>query len=1206
MTHRPYSPEALNAGRTRRSLPDQAQAARPEAGMVNELTRELDAIAEEIKRIKAARAAQDRAVYSPAMPERQPSRAHAPVLAAQAPDVSHAAYERMAGLVDGLKADVRNQLRDDLDSQYHRLRDELDMLAKAVQGSPMQGEFRGEIAELMRGLDTLSAGHRSIQRSQDDLSGFLKREMSALQSALDGVARTDGLDSLGRRWDALEDQWTRLEERVTGLPRALSPELQKIHDRLASLNQAASDNGLKALEERLLLLARSVDALAQQGVGAPGALTQIESRFDELSRAIAALPNAIPVSNASQQLADENALRQVEQALTRMAGKIEALSVQSQASPAIAAIEARVGALADGMARMHESFDPAPVMERLDRLTDRVASFRMPDISAASLDALTAQMNRLADEVRRPNPAHDETLEAMGRIDTRLGAIETRLGRLADQPLPPAPQSAGVDPDALLDMLERRFADLSGQLAGQHAALASPDIDTLERRLIDISNRITVGAQHAPAEDALARLENQLADLSHFIAARAGAADQGAAGFDPALMLEDQERIAIEAARRAADEIAARMRIAESNAGAADDVSALARELGELEQLTRVSTERNQRSFEAIHDTLVKLVDRISTLETPRAPVGAPMPVTMPAAAQSNVADAGMAEPVAPSIDTYDDALALDGFSVEPAAVSGKLPRTPQEMAQAAAAAAVGRGQPQATQPGAPDAAFDEPLAPGGAVPDLNAILKRVRDQKKAAQAEISQSANKKDFFSSVKRAAQAAAAEVESVDPKAGAKGKFGAVGDLYAKFRRPILMVAAAAIVAIGGLQLSSAFLGGDQPVAELPLATPDNAPASATASDEAAPLSAPQPIVDGTSVNLPGGVDLLGPETPAQDGPRVVGVEPQSAPADTAAPAITAQPPVDAVNAPSVAVPAPDAAAQAIAGSAALVASLPQGFGPQPLVTAATTGDAKAMFEIGRRFAENGADPEGLKTAVQWFDAAAQTGFAPAQYRLGNMHEKGLGTPLDAAKAKLWYQMAAEQGNASAMHNLAVLFANGAEGAPDAESAARWFVQAAELGVADSQYNLGILAAKGQGVAQDLEESYKWFAIVAKAGDKDAASKRDEIAKALRPEQLESARAKAELWKPKELVATANDISVPDEWRIAQATTASVDVKKAITNVQLILTKLGYDPGPADGVMGGKTRNAIRAFQKSENLPETGEIDAALVKALLAKNG
>jgi localization factor PodJL len=197
-----------------------------------------------------------------------------------------------------------------------------------------------------------------------------------------------------------------------------------------------------------------------------------------------------------------------------------------------------------------------------------------------------------------------------------------------------------------------------------------------------------------------------------------------------------------------------------------------------------------------------------------------------------------------------------------------------------------------------------------------------------------------------------------------------------------------------------------------------------------------------------------------------------------------------------------------------------------------------------------------------------------------------------------------MAAEQGNASAMHNLAVLFAMGADGTTDNESAGRWFVKAAELGVKDSQFNLGILSAKGIGVPQSLEESYKWFALVAKAGDKDAAQKRDEVANALRPEQLQRARASAELWKPKELDLDANDIAVPDSWTESPSKTASVDMKQAVRNIQLILNKNGYDAGGADGVMGGKTTAAIAEFQKDNGMTPNGEVSEELVRALLAK--
>ena len=212
-------------------------------------------------------------------------------------------------------------------------------------------------------------------------------------------------------------------------------------------------------------------------------------------------------------------------------------------------------------------------------------------------------------------------------------------------------------------------------------------------------------------------------------------------------------------------------------------------------------------------------------------------------------------------------------------------------------------------------------------------------------------------------------------------------------------------------------------------------------------------------------------------------------------------------------------------------------------------------------------------------------AQGGLAPAQYRIGNFYEKGLGIDRDIAKAKTWYQMAAEQGNASAMHNLAVLFAMGADGTADNESAARWFQNAAELGVKDSQFNLGILAAKGVGMPQSLEESYKWFALVAKTGDRDAAAKRDEIANALRPEQLEKARAATELWKAKPVNAETNTVTIPDAWRESDAKTASVDMKQAVRNIQTILNKNGYDAGSADGVMGAKTKRRHRRLPEGQ---------------------
>jgi len=54
-----------------------------------------------------------------------------------------------------------------------------------------------------------------------------------------------------------------------------------------------------------------------------------------------------------------------------------------------------------------------------------------------------------------------------------------------------------------------------------------------------------------------------------------------------------------------------------------------------------------------------------------------------------------------------------------------------------------------------------------------------------------------------------------------------------------------------------------------------------------------------------------------------------------------------------------------------------------------------------------------------------------------------------------------------------------------------------------------------------------------------------------------------------------------------------------------VQAALAWRGYYSGRIDGVMGPETRSAIRAFQKQQGLPATGEIDSELSKALQRRN-
>jgi len=53
--------------------------------------------------------------------------------------------------------------------------------------------------------------------------------------------------------------------------------------------------------------------------------------------------------------------------------------------------------------------------------------------------------------------------------------------------------------------------------------------------------------------------------------------------------------------------------------------------------------------------------------------------------------------------------------------------------------------------------------------------------------------------------------------------------------------------------------------------------------------------------------------------------------------------------------------------------------------------------------------------------------------------------------------------------------------------------------------------------------------------------------------------------------------------------------------IKEAQETLKAAGFEPGPVDGIMGGQTRSAIKAFQKAKSLKPTGKIDSTTSLAL-----
>lgn len=70
--------------------------------------------------------------------------------------------------------------------------------------------------------------------------------------------------------------------------------------------------------------------------------------------------------------------------------------------------------------------------------------------------------------------------------------------------------------------------------------------------------------------------------------------------------------------------------------------------------------------------------------------------------------------------------------------------------------------------------------------------------------------------------------------------------------------------------------------------------------------------------------------------------------------------------------------------------------------------------------------------------------------------------------------------------------------------------------------------------------------------------------------------------------------------DKPKIPEETTALIEA------VQEILAKMGYDPGPVDGLIGPGTARAIRSFEEQQKMPQKGRISGAVLQALIDVTG
>ncbi len=927
-------------------------------------------------------------------------------------------------------------------------------------------------------------------------------EIAARQQAIDADAgRLAAVDSI-----AIEDAITALRSDIATLGRRIGTEARRSEDMdkalradfAARLEQLPRENSglFDELRRHLDEIRGAIEASARETT-----LASIESGYGHVIERLDDIVRRVPERGHVETLADEVAriggLIERAQPFRSMEGELEDIrnAIASLAAVRVdTGTERQIAELRQTIERLaaipRDRVDLQPIERELAAIRREVDGFAKgtDPILLIRLEQQVSAIHAMLEAVAARGATGGEAV--LGRLEERIDALSGRFDAIVEFPslTPAADNSAAAI--AAIDALRGEISGLRDHIVEREPVR----FDAIDQQMQALMERLDAATQRDDNQT-LAQLEAQvsaLADKFTAISPGVDALSKVEENLDRMQsLLGDQRRETIEAARDAARSTLTEFTGQLPSYPDEALIQALREDLRSLQQAALSSDRQNHETLEAVHDTLSRVVERITQLE----------------------AD-------------------------ERAAASEPAPRRYAEMPE-----------------------DHRPLAPGSGKPDLSLRMPFLPAEPPREEPASRNSDRKADFIAAARRAAQAAQAETakaskserkaaqaardlaartgESSDDAAGEPaerrpGPLARIGQVFRSRRRPLVLAIAAVVLALGAVKYGPPVatrllvLAGDQ--AALDYATTASIPEQTARPAVAATPAMPAPVASAAPAVRPAIPTAAPVADPSALSAAPSLVAPGSGSSLAFAPASSlASPMTDAPASPAPAAPSADAAA------------------PLPINIAfvkrdASSGDLGAAFELGKQYAEGIAVRQDVQLAAEWYSRAAKGGLAMAQYRLGSLYERGEGVKRDPAMAEEWYRKASAQGNARALHNLAVLVSEGANGTPDYIGAAQLFIQAGNLGVADSQYNLGVLYARGLGLKIDLIQSYKWFALAAAQGDTDAGKRRDEVAKALRPAELASARAAVLAFQPKTPDPAANQEPAPKAAWMQTASTAS----------------------------------------------------------------
>jgi len=1163
-------------------------------------------------------------------------------------------YKDLGRRIDALRApqeQALSQVREELGS----LRDALGGFSRGA--SETVSRQNAELRRLADMVERLRA-----DKKNDQLAREMRKEVSELKAMVGRTNVEGALETLERGYAHILQRLDELSRASVDprILRSVTNRLDEIEDAFAALPRSEH---MVVLEDRVVSIAERVEELLQHKGHAEieplrAELREVRGFVEQID--IKGLVEGIDdrMKFVSSRLDDLEVLAREQRGLdSRLSAMEERMPEPETISRLQGRLEDIVGMMADDRAAPADVEHLSRVDRQLNDIVDRLERMEqagpLPSANAGAFEALEKRLETISGKIdaiekkaSRPASRSSKSKAGDAADDAFFSELHNRLNDLTARLDQPRDTVTTADLDKLRE-----------EIGSMRASVATPaSTEALEQRIADLAQIVSKGGE-VTDDGRFEQLGSKVAALAEQIqntSTQALSVEQ----FSPVLerieegLRETRAEVA-DIAKKAAKEAVANIPDAK-NSQYDEAITALQGDLKRLLDAAEGSDERTRNTFDGVKSVLGSLTERLDTLErseplsaepdagfTPLkteepAPVYMkPAPVPEPEASRTAQADADTVRPAERVRDRKADFIAAA-----------------RRAAQAASAEAAQLEKKQKTRAGSDSADAERGKARVGW---LRNVLKRdksaagveTEDKTEPGDLELGDEDIADQVFETQDTHVLPGDRPAPETAPSSGGR-------------RRAILYTAVAVVLLLGTLQVYRLTAGGSgeeeqvasaaqetvETVEAVPAGDAEKDLAAAAAKASAAPApAAPEKVPPAAAApaaetqKARAAVDAVPSKATAQTSLAGEGIETASSPS-ARPPHSGIVTPSDEVRSASASGPlapeselafAPPAGVSSSFGAAktgnpatfsqseakegapatassGLIASLPpEGVGPMALRSAAAAGNPAAEFLVGVKYTEGSGVPADLEKAAVWYQKAADKGLAPAQYRLASLYEKGRGVEKDLPKAKAWYTKAAEAGNAKAMHNLAVLYAEGAGGEPDYAAAAKWFEEAANYGVKDSLFNLGILYAGGIGVDKDLVDSYKWFAIAADQGDPEAAKRRDDVANMMDQETLAEARLAVENFKIKTPNAAANKVTMEPAWGdnaslpAAKASVQTPQNTAMIREAQDKLNYLGFDTGTPDGQMGPRTRSAIRAFQRSLGLPETGEVDSKLIEEL-----